>query len=482
MASTQERVAARAAAPPAAAANNMRWLGLAIAIVIGLSIMLMPTPAGLTPVGQRVLAITAFTVCLWVFQVINNGIAAILMMALLIPAGVAPPQALSGFSGGSWWILAAVLFYGCAMKNTGLAQRISYYILSLFPATYTGILAAFFLIGVILAMGIPSMTVRTAIMVPVAWALVQSLGIKPGSRGSALIILTTVEMAVIPGVGTLLGSLNGPVIQTVFQAKNLPLTYGGYATVMAIPTLIMCVLIIIANQIVLKPESPLNVSSGFARKELQALGSMKQSEVITAIIVVASIAMWATDRFHHVPSFVIGMVGLAIFGLLGVIKDQDIGTGVSWTLLLFIGGVFSLANVIQAVKITDWLGGYFIPVALQMSSNTFLLIGVMTIAVLILRLIDPTGFIVIPVLFLPLVEVLMKAGMSPLVVVAPLTAASAPFFLSYQNFWIAMSEGLTGGKAYSGKQRLVAASTYAVIVLAVLVISVIYWKLIGAIA
>jgi anion transporter len=482
MATTQETITARAAAPAAATGSNMKWVGLAVAIALGVLILLIPTPTGLTVTGQRVLAITAFTVCLWVFQVINNGIAAILMMALLIPAGVAPPQALSGFSGGSWWILAAVLFYGCAMKNTGLAQRISYYILSLFPATYTGILAAFFLIGVVLAMGIPSMTVRTAIMVPIAWAVVQSLGIKPGSKGSALIILTTVEMAVIPGVGTLLGSLNGPVIQSVFQAKNLTLTYGGYATIMAIPTLIICVLLIIANQIVLKPESPLNVSGGFAKKELQALGSMKQSEVITAIIVVASIALWATDRFHHLPSFVIGMIGLALFGLLGVIKDQDIGTGVSWTLLLFIGGVFSLANVIQAVKITDWLGGYFIPVALQMSSNTFLLIGVMTLAVLILRFIDPTGFIVIPVLFLPLVEVLMKAGISPLVVVAPTTVASAPFFLSYQNFWIAMSEGLTGGKAYSGKQRVLAASTYAVVVLAVLVISVIYWKLIGAIA
>jgi di/tricarboxylate transporter len=289
-------------------------------------------------------------------------------------------------------------------------------------------------------------------------------------------------MAVIPGVGTLLGSLNGPVIQNVFQAKTLPLTYGGYATVMALPTLIICILVIIANQIVLKPEEPLNVSSGFAKKELLAMGSMKQSEVITAIVVVASIAMWATgDRLHHIPSFVIGMIGLALFGLAGIIKDQDMGTGVSWTLLLFIGGVFSLANVIQAVKITDWLGGYFIPVALQMSSNTFLLIGVMTISVLILRFIDPTGFIVIPVLFLPLVDVLVKAGISPLVVVAPTTMASAPFFMSYQNFWIAMSEGLTGGKAYDGKQRVAAAAAYTVVVLAVLILSVIYWKVIGAI-
>ena len=489
MATTQDRLATPAAAAPAVGANNMKWIGLGLAIVIGLIILMMPTPAGLNPTGQRVLAITAFTVTLWVFQVLNNGVASILMMALMIMGGVKVPDALSGFSQGSWWILAAVLFYGCAMKNTGLASRISYYILSMFPATYTGILSAFFLIGIILALGIPSMTVRTAIMVPIAWAVVQSLGIKPGSKGSALIILTTVEMAVIPGVGLLLSSLNGPVIQSVFQAKNLPLSYGEYATVMALPTLVICVLIIIANQIVLKPESPLSVSSGFAKKELEALGSMKQSEMITAIIVIASIALWAFPpgwapkvTYLHLPSFVIGMIGLALFGLAGIIKDSDIGTGVSWTLLLFIGGVFSLQTVVQAVKITDWLGGYFIPVALSMTSNTFLLIAVMSISVIILRFIDPTGFIVIPVLFLPLVDVLMKAGINPLVVVAPTTVASAPFFLSYQNFWIAMSEGLTGGKAYSGKQRLTAAVAYVVVVLAVLVVSVIYWKLIGKIA
>ncbi|HEX4277325.1 MAG TPA: SLC13 family permease [Bryobacteraceae bacterium] len=476
------------ATPAPAATFGSKVVKLAIAVVVGLAILYMPTPHGLSLLGQRVLAITGFTVALWVFQVLNNGIAAVLMMALMMAAGVKPPDALGGFSQGSWWILAAVLFYGCAMKNTGLAQRISYYILSLFPATYTGILSAFFVIGLILAMGIPSMTVRTAIMVPIAWAVVQSLELRPASKGSALIILTTVEMAVVPGVGLLLSSLNGPVIQSVFQAKNLPLSYFEYAEVMALPTLVICVLIIIANQIVLKPEAPLNVASGFAKRHLHSMGAMTRHEAITAIVVVISIVLWAIPgtfqpalRFLHYPSFVVGMFGLAVFGFAGIIKDSDMGTGVSWTLLLFIGGVFSLQGVVQVVKITDWLGGYFIPIALQMTSNPFLLIAVLSVSVIILRFIDPTGFIVIPVLFLPLVDVLMKAGYNPLVVVAPTTVASAPFFLSYQNFWIAMSEGLTGGKAFDGKQRFTAAVAYAVIVVAVLVLTVPYWKLIGKI-
>src|SRR5256885_1147046 len=145
--------------------SKNRMIGLILAIVIGLIILLMPTPqglqtttaAGVSNVPQRVLAIIAFTVILWVFSVVNNGIASVLMMGLLIVAKVPPPDALYGFSQGSWWTLVAVLYYGCAMKSTGLAQRISYYVLSLFPATYTGILFAFFFIGAILSLGIPSM-------------------------------------------------------------------------------------------------------------------------------------------------------------------------------------------------------------------------------------------------------------------------------------------------------------------------------------
>src|SRR5690349_17718604 len=162
------------AAPPAVAAAKptVKWTWLAIAIVVGLAVALLPTPAGLTRPAQLVLAIIDFTVVLWAAEVMNNGVASLLMMGLLMTAGVRPlltvpgsgdiSGALSGFSDGAWWTLLVVVYYGFAMKKTGLAERVAYYILSLFPGTYAGILAAFFLIGFLLALGIPSMTVRTA--------------------------------------------------------------------------------------------------------------------------------------------------------------------------------------------------------------------------------------------------------------------------------------------------------------------------------
>src|SRR5580704_10185383 len=305
-----------AAHPPVAAPglSTTKWIWLAVAIVVGLVLAFAPTPQGLTRTGQLVLAITAGTVILWATEVMNNGVAPVMMMALLIAIKVPPPRALSGFADPAFWTLLAVLYYGFAMRKTGLAERLSYYILSLFPGSYTGILSAFFVIGFVLALGIPSMTVRTAIMTPIAWALVQSLGLPKRGRGSALIMLTTVEMAVIPGLAFLYGSLDGPVVVAAFQTKHLPLTWGGYAQVLTFPTLLLCVLILIGNQLVLRPEEPLRTHSSFAKDRLRALGAFKQQEMITAIVVVISIGLWTT-KF---PSFVVGMIAMAVFALDGI--------------------------------------------------------------------------------------------------------------------------------------------------------------------
>ena len=458
----------------------MKWLPFLLAIAVGAAIFFMPTPHGLSRIAQIALAVTGFTIILWAFQVMNNGVASVLMMALLIPAGIKPSLALSGFSTGSWWVLLAVLFYGFAMQRTGLAARISYYILSLFPATYSGILAAFFVIGTVLSLGIPSMTVRTAIMVPIAWALVQSLELKPRSKGSALIMLTTVEMAVVPGCGLLYGSLYGPVVDSLFQVKHLPLSYLAYARVLELPTLVLCALTLLGNQWILKPEKPLDSSPQFARNKLRELGRMGRAETITALIVACSIIFWATDRWHHLPSFFIGMVGLAVFALAGIVGNADIAGGVSWTLLLFMGGIFSLGNVLTEYKITDWLAGYFVPVAQHLTFSTIVLLLVMAIAMLAVRFLDPSGFIAIAVLFIPIVDTTSAAGIPPLILTAALLLPSVPFWATYQNIWVAMGDGITDGQAFTAGERLRLANLYAVLALITLAVSTGYWKLIGA--
>jgi anion transporter len=477
MATTADRV--KPTATVGTAVGGRKWIWLGGALIVGTIVVTLPTPVGLSPTAQYVLGIMVFTVLLWVFNVMDQGIASVLMMALLVLAGVRPGSALSGFSSPSFWILLPVLFYGLAMQSSGLARRLCYYILELFPATYAGILSAFFCIGFILAFGVPSMTVRTAILVPIAWALVGELGLKPRSRGAALILLSTVEMAIVPGCAFLYGSLFGPVVASLFQTTGFPLSWLGYAQVIAVPTLLLCGLLLVGNGLLLKPEAPLRVSPGFAKEQLAALGPLKRTEWIIAAVVLLSIAYWATDRFHHLPAFLVGMVALAVFALSGAISQRDVSAGVPWSLLLFLGGLISLTSVIQEQKISDWLAGFIVPVMQQLIWHPVPFVVAAAVAMFLVRFLDPSGFVSLTVLFLPMSSVSGAAGLPPLVLTAALVLAAMPFWLAYENFWIAMSDGMTGGQAFSPSQRLRLAHGYAVATIVALTISVGYWELVG---
>ena len=89
------------------------------------------------------------------------------------------------------------------------------------------------------------------------------------------------------------------------------------------------------------------------------------------------------------------------------------------------------------------------------------------------------GFIGLPVLFLPVSEVINTQIIPPLVLIAPLLLAVNPFWMSHQNFWIAMGEGMTANQGFSPGQRAKLATIYAGLVLVTLVVSVGYWKLLG---
>ncbi|MBV8844499.1 MAG: anion permease [Bryobacterales bacterium] len=475
--------------PALAAKHQVKWGWLGVAIAVGLAVAFIPTPAGLTRTAQLVLAIIAGTVVLWAAEVMNNGIASLLMMALLMTVGVRPlltvpdsgdiSGALSGFSDGAWWTLLVVVYYGFAMKKTGLAERIAYYILSLFPGTYAGILSAFFLIGLLLSLGIPSMTVRTAIMAPIAWSLVQTLGLPPRSRGSALIMITVIEMAVVPGLAWELGSLNGPVVVSMFAAKKIPLTWLGYAQFMTVPTLILCGLILVANLALFKPEAPVRADRKFALGKLHALGSFKRAEAITGLVVLISIGFWITASVHHLPTFVVGMFGLAILTLAGIFQDQDIGTGISWTLMLFLGGIFSLTHIIPQYKITNWIAGIMVPRVAPLIGSPVALLSVVGVMMLAMRFIDPTAFIAMPLIWTPLVDAVSGGGIPPLALAAAVLLTSAPFWLLYMNFWMAMGDGMTGKQGYTKGQLAYLGTIYAIASLIALAVAVFYWRVLG---
>jgi len=461
------------------AARSRQSIGAVLAVVAALAIRLQPAIGQLDGVGRSAVAVMALTVILWVTDVLNAGITALLALGLLIIAGVPSSVALSGFATGAFWILVCVLFFGTAMDKTGLARRISYRILLVFPPTYTGILIAFMLIGFVLTMGVPSMTVRTAIMVPIAFALVQAIDLPLPSRGAALIVLGAFEMAVLPGCAVLTGSLFGPFIAGLFANAGLPITWFEYARVMALPTVIWCGLVVAANVVVMRPPAMSSLSRQVVREQLRQLGALSRGELMTAIVIASAVVAWAAQPWHRVPPEAIGMIALAALFAGRVLVPGEIGPGIPWALAIFVGGMLSLTTVMTTYRINGWLGSYIVPAVQPFVDSPFLLVVAISVAVAAMRFVDPVGFLTIAAFFLPLAGFVANRGVPPLVLAAIILLPIHVFWFNYQNIWIVMTEGISRRSAYTDADRLKLASAFFGVTILALWIGVAYWRAIG---
>jgi anion transporter len=460
---------------------SKQTIGIAIAVVLAGAIMRQPSIGDLDSVGRSALAIMAAAVVILVTDVLPAAIAALLTLGLLMIAGVTPNVALGGFATGGFWILVSVLFFGTAMDRTGLARRISYRILLIFRPTYPGILAAFMLIGFALTLGVPSMTVRTAIMVPIAFAIVQAIGLPLPSPGAALIVLGAFEMAVLPGCAVLTGSLWGPFLVGLYATAGLPITWVEYARVMALPTIVWCALVLIVNTIVVRPPATASMSRDLVRAELDRLGPMGRPETWTAIIIGLSVVSWALQPWHRVPPEAIGLMALVALFAARVLSAADIGAGIPWGLAIFVGGMLSLTGVMNAYRINVWLGGYIVPAVEPFVDNPLFLAVALAIAVAAMRLVDPVGFITIAAFFAPLVAFVADRGVPPLVLTALIVFPVHVFWFNYQNIWVVMTEGISKQSAYTDRDRMKLATAFFAVTIVALWLSAGYWRIVGLI-
>ncbi len=137
------------------------------------------------------------------------------------------------------------------------------------------------------------------------------------------------------------------------------------------------------------------------------------------------------------------MVALTALFAAGVLQAAEIGTGIPWSLALFVGGMLSLGTVITTYKISGWVAGLVVPMLTPLAGNAFALAAGIGVAVMAMRFIDPVGFITIATFFLALVGTASGWGLTPLVLSGIILLPLHVFWFSYQNIWIVITEGVT---------------------------------------
>jgi anion transporter len=465
-----------------------RLSGIVFFTAVGLIIVIVkPFAPGLAPVGHAVLMAVLVAVGLWIFATkwIPLSISSMVMLLILTASGIKPSIVFSGYTTRAVWILIPALFFGFALNSTGLGKRLAYWVMGLFRPSYLSMTFSWFIIGLLLSILTPSIMVRVAIVIPIAVASVEICRLQYGSKGAALILLSAWSMVLLPGIGWLTGSLFGPVAIGFFDpipGLQGVITFETWLKAMLVPSAVLSFLFILVLYRFMKPLEELDIDRDVFNSEFKALGPISFKEKATLFILLAAFLMLVTGRMHGIPDVTICLGAFCLLAISGVIEVKDIGTGISWDFVLFVGTIMGLGTHLQETGVAAFLGESFSPVIRTLAGNPWLLTYVLLALLFIIRFADVAHlYVTIPFVapFLPMLAA--DFGIHPLVIFFVFLMAACCFFMSYQQSFAILAESIAGNASWTPAQLSRAGIIYMCACLVTLAISIPYWKWAGLI-
>jgi sodium-dependent dicarboxylate transporter 2/3/5 len=370
-------VTAPAATSTPGAPSRVKGGALAVATLALLAVTLMPAPAGLSVAGQRVLAVLAFAIVVWITEAVSYPVSAALVVTLgALLVGAAPPYLpnatgaaigtskalglfLEGFASPAAALVAAAVFLAAAMRHTRLDRRLALLVLRRTGTSPDGILVGAILVGIVLAFFVPSTTARVGAIVPIMSGMVAAFGLARDSRMAACLMITTAQVATIWNVAIKTAAAqNLLAVGLIQQALGVSVSWRTWFVNAAPWALVMTGVLYVVMRAVVPPE---RVGGPEARAEiaaqLSALGPVRAAEWRLIAVAVALLALWSTEGALHTldtSTTTLAAVTLLLMPRVGVLAWEDAERLVPWgTVVLFAVGI-SLGSVLIATGAAAW--------------------------------------------------------------------------------------------------------------------------------
>jgi anion transporter len=407
------------------------------------------------------------------------------MLLILTLAGVRNAIAFNGYTTRAIWILIPALFFGYALNETGLGKRLAYWAIGLFKPSYLTLTISWAIIGLLLSMLTPSITVRVAIVIPIAVATAEICRLANGSKGAGFMLLAAWSMVLIPAGGWLTGSLWGPAAIGFFDAVpglQGVITFDSWLKAMLLPSAVLSLFFIVALYRVMKPAEELAIDRETFRAEYRALGPMRFAEKATLGTLLATFLLLVSGRLHGIPDVTVCLGALALLAIFGVIKARDISTAINWDFVLFVGTIFGMGMLLQETGVAAFLSRSFSPVIRALAGSPWLMMFGLLTGFFIWRFVDVAQlYATIPfvVPFLPMLAA--DFAIHPLAFVLIFIMAGNCFFMAYQQPFVIIAESIAGKASWTPAQLHTAGIIYFLACLATLAVSMLYWKAVGLI-
>lgn len=353
-------------------------LGLMLAVLAMIGMLLLPLPADLPIAGQRMLAILAFAVVVWISEAVSYEASAIMITALMaVLIGTAPTLqdpsqtygssaaitlALTGFSNSALALVTGALFIAAAMTHTGLDRRIALITLSRVGTSTRRILIGAIAVTILLSLLVPSATARSACVVPIMMGVIAAFGVDKRSNIAAGLMIVVAQGTSIWNVGIQTAAAQN-LLTLGFMDKMLGqrVSWIDWLIAGAPWALIMSVVLLWLVLKLLPPESD-SIPGGkeAVAQSLAELGPMSGPQKRLLSVSVLLLLAWATEgKLHAFDTTTTTYAGLVVLLLprIGIMTWKDVQARIPWGTVIVFGVGISLGSALLTTHAGQWLGG-----------------------------------------------------------------------------------------------------------------------------
>jgi solute carrier family 13 (sodium-dependent dicarboxylate transporter), member 2/3/5 len=365
-----------------------------LALVCG-AIMILPSPDGLPPEGQRVLSIAIFAIGLWCTEVLPMGVTGMLVIIALVIFRCVPTfsQALYGFSQPVAYFLIGVLTIGLAVQKSGLAERIARRFLQRCQGRpsklYLQLLTFFPLLTVLL----PSATTRSGILVHVYEQAMELSGVSKDAQLSKAIMMALNSINRLASTMLLTGGIT-PVVSAALVGG---VGWTRWFILMSVPYLALMIIGAVAIYMFYRKgfDGTLPI---LEENDSEPLSGVEKR---TALITLGASILWLTDALHHMHPALPALFAWVCFLApgIGVLNWKTFEKNVGWSNFFVLATSLSLANAMMKSGAGEWIARIVVGAVPAMGDHPVLVVGILLFSAAPVRLLIPniTGFLAISI-------------------------------------------------------------------------------------
>jgi sodium-dependent dicarboxylate transporter 2/3/5 len=337
--------------------RTARYQVLSLLLLLGVILFNLTPPEGLNSNGYHALILFGGTVFLWVSGLLPIAVTALLSMAILPLTGIMPAkQTYALFGNEAVFFILGAFILAAAMTGTGLSARLARAMLVRFGSTPRSLALTVFLLAAGLSFCMSEHAVA-AMLFPVVAEISASLGLKPGKSSYAKLLFMAIAWGcIIGGIATFLGGARAPLaVGMLRETTGLDISFASWtlaAIMIVLPLLVVGFVLLLS----FFPPDLVSVEEGIVflnRKRLE-VGKISYDEVITALVMAATIAGWMFFG-HRTGLAAIAILGVSVLFTFRVVSWQKIEEYVNWGIILMYGGSIALASALEKSGAALWL-------------------------------------------------------------------------------------------------------------------------------